>query len=102
MTTTTLAGVRGYRRFALANTFTKAVDDRLLLTVIAGVAMGLMNLMMGPMYLALEDVLAEMLAQMPEVIESLSGVDVKKLMASFPKSDEDKPAKGGGASKRKK
>ena len=73
MTTTTLTGIRGYRRFALANTFTKAVDDRLLLTVIAGAAMGLMNLMMGPMYLALEDVLAEMLAQMPEEIMAVAG-----------------------------
>jgi ABC-2 type transport system permease protein len=71
--TTTLAGVRGYRRLALANTFTKAIDDRLLLTVIAGVAMGLMNFMMGPMYLALEDVLAEMLAQMPEEIMAVAG-----------------------------
>ena len=71
--TTTLAGVRGYRRFALANTFTKAIDDRLLLTIIAGVAMGIMNFLMGPMYLALEDVLAEMLAQMPEEIMAVAG-----------------------------
>jgi ABC-2 type transport system permease protein len=77
MTTTTFSGVRGYQRLALANTFTKAIADRLLLTVIAGVAMGLMNLMMGPMYLALEDVLEEMLAQMPaEVMAFAGGVDM--------------------------
>lgn len=77
MTATTLPGVRSYQRLALANTFTKAVTDRLLVTVIAGAAMGLMNLMMGPMYTSLEDVLEEMLAQMPpEVMAFAGGVDM--------------------------
>jgi flotillin len=48
---------------------------------------------------------ANVLAQMPEVIESLSGVDVKKLMANFPKGKDEgdeKPAKSGSASKSKR
>ena len=73
MTSTTITGVRGWQRFALTNTLTKAIADRMLLTVIAGVAMGAMNLIMGPMYLALEDVLAEMLSQMPEEIFAIAG-----------------------------
>lgn len=73
MTSTTLPGIRRRQRFALTNTLTKAIADRMLLTVIAGVAMGAMNLLMGPMYLALEDVLAEMLAQMPEEIFAIAG-----------------------------
>ena len=73
MTTTTIAGVRSWQRFALTNTLTKAVADRMLLVVIAGLAMGALNLMMGPMYLALEDVLAEMMAQMPEELFAIAG-----------------------------
>lgn len=73
MTSTTITGVRSWQRFALANTFTKAVADRMLLVVIAGLAMGAMNLLMGPMYLALEDVLAEMISQMPEELFAIAG-----------------------------
>ena len=73
MTSTTLPGIRRRQRFALTNTLTKAIADRMLLAVIAGVAMGAMNLLMGPMYLALEDVLDEMLSQMPKEIFAIAG-----------------------------
>ena len=73
MTTTTIPGVRPWQRFALTNTLTKAIADRMLLVVIAGLAMGAMNLLMGPMYLALEDVLDEMLSQMPEELFAIAG-----------------------------
>jgi ABC-2 type transport system permease protein len=73
MTSTTLPGVRSYQRFALTNTLSKAIADRMLLTVIIGAAMAAMGLVMGPLYLALEDVLAEMLAQMPESVMAFAG-----------------------------
>jgi len=73
MTSTTIAGVRNRQRFALTNTLTKAIADRMLLSVIAGLAMGAMNFVMGPMYLALEDILEEMLAQMPEQLFAIAG-----------------------------
>ena len=73
MTSTTIPGVRPWQRFALANTLTKAIADRMLLVVIAGLAMGALNLLMGPMYLALEDVLDEMLSQMPEELFAIAG-----------------------------
>ncbi len=73
MTTNALQGVRGYRRFALTNTLTKAISDRLLLALLVGAAGGGMGFVMGPMYLALEDVLTEMLAQMPAEIMSIAG-----------------------------
>ena len=73
MTTTTIPGVRSWQRLALTNTLTKAISDRLLLVFIAGLAMGALNLMMGPMYLALEDVLDEMLSQMPEELFAIAG-----------------------------
>ncbi len=73
MTTTSLPGVRSYQRFALANSFTKAIMDRLLLTLIVGVGVGAMGLVMGPMYLALEDILEEMLSQFPESIMAIAG-----------------------------
>lgn len=73
MTSTTIPGVRSWQRFALSNTLTKAIADRMLLVVVAGVAMGAMNLLMGPLYLALEDVLAEMISQMPEELFAIAG-----------------------------
>ena len=73
MTTNTITGVRSWQRFALTNTLTKAIADRMLLVVIAGLAMGALNLLMGPMYLALEDVLDEMLSQMPEELFAIAG-----------------------------
>ena len=73
MTTNTITGVRSWQRFALTNTLTKAIADRMLLVLIAGLAMGALNLLMGPMYLALEDVLDEMLSQMPEELFAIAG-----------------------------
>ena len=73
MTTSALPGVRRRQRLALTNSFTKAIADRLLLTTIVGLGVGAMGLAMGPIYLALEDVLAEMLAQFPESIMAMAG-----------------------------
>ncbi len=73
MTSTTMNGVRGYQRLALTNSFTKALADRALLVLIAGLAMGAFNVMMGPMFLALEDAIAEMLEAMPESIMAIAG-----------------------------
>jgi flotillin len=43
---------------------------------------------------------ADILAQLPTVIESLSGVDIKKLLEKFPSAEgkKEKPGKGGGQS----
>jgi ABC-2 type transport system permease protein len=73
VTTTAIPGVRRRQRLALTNSFTKAVADRLLLTFIVGIGVGAMGLAMGPIYLALEDVLEEMLAQFPESIMAIAG-----------------------------
>ncbi len=73
MTTTTLPGVRSYQRLALSNSLTKAVMDRLLLTLIVGLGVGAMGLAMGPMWLALEDIIGEMLSQFPESIMAIAG-----------------------------
>jgi len=73
MTTTSLQGVRGYQRFALTNTFTKALMDRLLLAVVVGLGVGAMGLSMGPMWLALEDVIGEMLSQFPDELLAIAG-----------------------------
>lgn len=73
MTTITLPGVRRRQRLALTNSLTKAIADRLLLTLIVGLGVGAMGLAMGPIYLALEDVLEEMLSQFPESIMAIAG-----------------------------
>ena len=73
MTTTSLPGVRSYQRLALTNSFTKAIMDRLLLALVVGLGVGAMGLSMGPMWLALEDVIGEMLSQFPESIMAFAG-----------------------------
>lgn len=73
MTSTTMSGVRSYQRLALTNTFTKALADRALLVLVAGISMGVFNVMMGPMFLALEDAIEEMLEVMPESIMAIAG-----------------------------
>jgi beta-exotoxin I transport system permease protein len=73
MTTTTIRGVRGYQRLALTNTFTKAIMDRLLVAVVIGLGLGAMGLSMGPMWIALEDVIGEMLGQFPEEMLAIAG-----------------------------
>ena len=73
MTTTSLPGVRSYQRFAITNSFTKAIMDRMLLTLVVGLGVGAMGLSMGPIYLALQDVLVEMLDQFPESIMAIAG-----------------------------
>lgn len=73
MTSISLQGMRGYQRFALANTLTKAIWDRLLVTVLVGLGVGAMGLSMGPMFLALEDTIIEMMDQFPEDILAFAG-----------------------------
>ena len=68
-----MSGVRSYQRLALTNTFTKALADRALLVLVAGISMGVFNVMMGPMFLALEDAIEEMLKAMPESIMAIAG-----------------------------
>jgi ABC-2 type transport system permease protein len=73
MTTTSLPGVRNYQRLALTSSFSKAVMDRLLLATIVGLGVGAMGLSMGPMWLALEDIIGEMLSQFPKELLSIAG-----------------------------
>jgi hypothetical protein len=73
MTSTTLPGVRGYQRFAIASSLSKALTDRLLVAVFVGLAAAGMGFVMGPMYLALEDVLADLLEALPESIMAIAG-----------------------------
>ena len=73
MSSTTLSGVRGYQRFAVTSSLSKALTDRLLVAVIVGLAAAGMGFVMGPMYLALEDVLADLLEALPESIMAMAG-----------------------------
>jgi ABC-2 type transport system permease protein len=73
VTTVSIPGVRSYQRWALTNSLTKAVMDRLLLAAVVGLGVGAMGLSMGPMWLALEDVIAEMIGQFPESLLAIAG-----------------------------
>lgn len=73
MTTSTLAGVRRHQRLALANSLTKAIMDRLLLALLVGLGVGALGFTMGPMWLALEDLIGEMMSQFPESLLAIAG-----------------------------
>jgi ABC-2 type transport system permease protein len=73
MTSDSLSGVRGYQRFAITNSLSKALTDRLLVAAIVGLMGAGMGFLMGPMYLALEDVLSDLLATMPDTIMAIAG-----------------------------
>ena len=73
MTGNTLSGVRGFQRLALVNPFAKAVADRLLLALLAGLGTGAMGFVMGFMYLALEDTLSELLKSLPDSVMAIAG-----------------------------
>lgn len=73
MTSTTANGVRGYQRVALAGTLSKAVADRLPLALLVGLGMAVLSVLMGPMYVALEDSIAEMLDAIPESVMAIAG-----------------------------
>ncbi len=71
--TTVIPGVRRHQRLILGSPLTKAIADRLLMTVLVGIGIGAMGVAMGPLFLALENVLAEMLAQIPKGVMSVAG-----------------------------
>jgi ABC-2 type transport system permease protein len=73
MTSTPLPGVRSYQRLALTNSLSKAIMDRLLLALIVGLGVGAMGFTMGPMWLALEDLIGEMISQFPESLLAIAG-----------------------------
>lgn len=73
MTSTTFDGARGYHRLALINSLTKAIADRLLLATIVGLGLAAMSLVMAPMFVALEESLAEMLDSIPESVMAMAG-----------------------------
>jgi len=83
MSSITISGVRGYRRLTLVNTFTKAVADRMLLVLLAGIGVALMNVAMGPMYASLEDTIAEVMGSMPDVFRAIAGVADETTAAGF-------------------
>jgi len=66
MTSPALPGISGLHRITLTSTLTKAVSDRLLVATLTGVGIGLMSLMMGPMFLSLADSIAEMMETLPD------------------------------------
>ena len=59
-------GISTLHRITLANTLTKAISDRLLVASVTGVGIGLMSLVMGPMFLSLADSIAELMETLPD------------------------------------
>jgi ABC-2 type transport system permease protein len=73
MSASPLSQVRPHQRLALANTFTKAVADRLPTALVTGSLMGLMGLVLGPMYVPMQDSIGQMMAMIPEEFSSFFG-----------------------------
>ncbi len=71
------AHVRPWQRLALQGTFSKAVADRLPTAIVAGGLMGLMGLVLGPMFVPMQDSIGQMMAMIPEEFTSfLGGADM--------------------------
>ena len=73
MSSAPLRHVRPYQRLALTGTFSKAVADRLPTAIVAGGLMGLMGLVLGPMFVPMQDSIGEMMAMIPEEFSSFFG-----------------------------
>ena len=73
MSSAPLRHVRPYQRLALTGTFSKAVADRLPTAIVAGGLMGLMGLVLGPMFVPMQDSIGEMMALIPEEFSSFFG-----------------------------
>ena len=72
-----LTRVRPWQRVALMGPFSKAVADRLPTAVVAGGLMGLMGLVLGPMFVPMQDSIGEMMAMIPKEFTSfLGGADM--------------------------
>lgn len=68
---------RPHQRLALSNHLTKSVADRAPLAVIVGAFLGLMGLVLGPMYGSIKDSLAAFIELMPpELVAMVGGVDM--------------------------
>ena len=75
--TATLDRIRPWQRLALTGTFSKAVADRLPTALIVGAVMGLMGLVLGPMFVPVQDSIGTMMAMIPEEFMSFfGGVDM--------------------------
>jgi beta-exotoxin I transport system permease protein len=77
MSTDVMPGVRRYQRLAISSSLAKAISDRLLVAVVVGLAGAGMGFVMGPMYLALQDVLTDLLEQLPaSIMAMVGGIDM--------------------------
>jgi ABC-2 type transport system permease protein len=76
-TETVTLRARPHQRIALASTFTKSVMDRLPLTLVVGSFLGLMGLVLGPMFASVKDTLVDFMDLMPpELVAMVGGVDM--------------------------
>ncbi len=75
--TVTLGRIRPWQRLALIGTFSKAVADRLPTALIVGAIMALMGLVLGPMFVPMQDSIGQMMAMIPEeFVRFLGGADM--------------------------
>jgi ABC-2 type transport system permease protein len=68
-----LQEVRPWQRLALAGVFSKAVADRLPTALVVGGLMGLMGLVLGPMFGPMQDSIGRLMALLPEGFTSFFG-----------------------------
>jgi ABC-2 type transport system permease protein len=74
---TGVLAARPHQRIALRDTLSKSVADRLPLAVGLGVFLGLMSLVIGPIYVSTAETLSEFMALMPrELLAMVGGADM--------------------------
>jgi ABC-2 type transport system permease protein len=73
VSTSPLQQVRPLQRLAIAGVFSKALADRLPTAVIVGSVMGLLGLVLGPMFVPMQDSIGQLMALMPPELTSFFG-----------------------------
>lgn len=77
MSASPLTQVRPWQRLAVTGTFTKAVADRAPTALIVGSLMAAMGLVLGPMFVPMQDSIAQMMAMVPaELVSFMGGADM--------------------------
>lgn len=73
MTASGLRNIRPHQRVALVNMFTKSVADRMPTALLVGAVVGLMGVVLGPLFKPIQGSISQLMALMPKELMSFLG-----------------------------
>ena len=73
MTASGLRRIRPHQRVALVNMFTKSVADRMPTALLVGAVVGLMGVVLGPLFKPIQGSISQLMALMPKELMSFLG-----------------------------